>query len=157
MIQNQLRCFCIPIHVAGARRLRLLAPPLTPARGSPLTPNPPARHFVSHLSESKMARPTLEDIPLDAVVHVRLLDSEKEQLREDADMAGMSMSALIRARYFGRPIIANSDAVMVKQLNRIGGLLNKVHTESGGAYSHATAEALRSLSTYIEALTAKRK
>ncbi len=122
-----------------------------------MTPTPNIRRFASHVQKDNMARPTLEDIPLDAVVHVRLLESEKEQLREDANIAGMSVSALIRARYFGRPIIANADAVMVKQLNRIGGLLNKVHNESGGAYSHATAEALRGLTNYIEEITAKRK
>lgn len=93
--------------------------------------------------------------PLTAVVNVRLLPEEKERLQEDADMAGMSMSALVRARYFGRPVIANADAVMVKELRRLGGLLKYVHNESNGAYSQDTAAALAQVSRYIEKLGRK--
>lgn len=101
-----------------------------------------------------MARPSSG---LDAIINVRLTPAEKIRLQEDADIAGMSMSELVRARYFGKPIIANADAVMIKQLNRIGGLLRTVHNESGGAYSQATADALQSLTAYIENLAAQKK
>ena len=82
------------------------------------------------------------DDGLDAVVNVRLTTEEKERLRDDADMAAMSMSALIRARYFGRPVIANSDQVMIRELRRVGGLLKHVHNESAGAYAAETSAAL---------------
>jgi hypothetical protein len=90
---------------------------------------------------------------LDAVVNVRLLVEEKDRLKDDADMAGLSMSALVRARYFGRPVIANADAVMIKELRRIGGLLKHVHMTSDGSYSKDTAAALAELSRYIEKLS----
>jgi len=93
--------------------------------------------------------------PLTAFVNVRLLPEEKERLQDDADMAGLSMSALVRARYFGRPVIANADAVMVKELRRIGGLLKHVHTESKGAYSQDTAAVLAQVTRYIEKLSRK--
>jgi hypothetical protein len=80
--------------------------------------------------------------PLDAVINVRLTAAEKARLKEDADLAGLSMSELVRRRYFGRPIIANADAVMLKELRRIGGLLKHIHNESGGVYSKETAGAL---------------
>ena len=70
---------------------------------------------------------TKGSVPLDAVVNVRLTTAEKMRLQDDADMASISMSELVRARYFGRPVIANADLVMVKELRRLGGLLKHVH------------------------------
>lgn len=93
------------------------------------------------------------DAPLDAVVNVRLLAEEKERLRDDADLAGLSMSALIRARYFGRRIVSNADRQMIKELRRLGGLLKHVHNQSKGAYSQDTAAAINSLRTHIEKLS----
>ena len=92
------------------------------------------------------------DEPLDTKVDVRLTSEEKARLQEDAELAGMSMSALVRARYFGRPIIANTDQVMIRELRRQGGLLNKVHTESNGAYSAETAAALVLISHAIKSI-----
>lgn len=93
---------------------------------------------------------------LDAIVNVRLLVEEKERLKDDADMAGMSMSALVRARYFGRPIIANADALMIKELRRVAGSLRDIHNTSGGAYSKETSAALVVLVDYISDLSARR-
>ena len=69
------------------------------------------------------------------MLRLRLTASEKERLREDADLAGLSMSELVRRRYFGRPIIANADAIMIKELRRLGGLVKHVHNESNGVNS----------------------
>lgn len=93
---------------------------------------------------------------LTAMLRLRLTESEKEQLREEADLAGLSMSELVRRRYFGRPIIAHADVVMIKELRRIGGLLKHVHNESNGVHSKETAEALIALKTYIETLSRDR-
>lgn len=93
--------------------------------------------------------------PLDAVVNVRLTKSEKERLQDDADLAGLSMSELVRRRYFGRPIIANVDAVMLKELRRIGGLIKDTHNKTDGIYSKETSDILISLKTYIDKLASK--
>lgn len=91
----------------------------------------------------------ISDEGLDAIVNVRLTSEEKERLKDDADMASLSMSALIRARYFGRPVVAHADQVLIKELRRLGGLLKKVHTDSDGAYSAETSAALTLLSDAI--------
>ena len=96
-----------------------------------------------------MPFPQLGDEPLDAIVNVRLTSEEKERLRDDADMAALSMSALIRARYFGRPVVAHADQVMIKELRRLGGLVKHLHVESDGAYSAETSAALTLLSDAI--------
>jgi len=90
---------------------------------------------------------------LDAVINVRLTGAEKARLKEDADAAGLSLSELVRRRYFGRPIVANADAVMLNELRRLGGLLKHIHNESGGAYSKETAAALLAIRSYIERLS----
>ena len=99
---------------------------------------------------------TLGTEPLDAVINVRLTVTEKTRLKEDADLAALSMSELVRRRYFGRPIIANADAVMLKELRRIGGLLKHLHNETDGVYSHDTAGALVALKSYIGKLSRDR-
>jgi len=93
--------------------------------------------------------------PLDAVLNLRLTADEKAKLKEDADLAGLSMSELVRRRYFGRPILASSDAIMLKELRRIGGLLKHIHNQSAGAYSQATASAIAELRVYIQKLSSK--
>jgi len=92
---------------------------------------------------------------LDARLNVRLPQNELNTIREDAELAGISMSELVRRRYFGRPIIANTDAVMLRELRRIGGLLKHVHNESDGAYSTRTSAALIEIRNYIKKLSAK--
>lgn len=100
-----------------------------------------------------MARPPIGVIPLDALVSVRLTSDEKSVLQEDADLAGLSMSELIRRRYFGRPIVANTDQIMLRELRRLGGLVKHIHNESSGAYSDDTAAVLRSIKAAIEKLS----
>jgi hypothetical protein len=94
--------------------------------------------------------------PLDAVINVRLTATEKSQLKEDADLAGLSLSELVRRRYFGKPILATADAVMLKELRRLGGLLKHVHNDSQGVYSKETAGALMALKAYLEQLSRDR-
>jgi hypothetical protein len=95
--------------------------------------------------------------PLDTVINVRLTSSEKAKLKEDADLAAISMSALVRRRYFGRPIITNANAVMIKELRRLGGLLKHIHNQSGGTYSQQTATTLARVTAYIERLSGDRQ
>ena len=94
---------------------------------------------------------------LDAFLNVRLTPAEKERLKEDAGLAGLSMSELVRRRSFGRPIIANADVATIKELRRLGGLLKHIHNQSDGAYSRETAAALVAVRTYIEELSRDRK
>lgn len=91
--------------------------------------------------------------PLDAALRLRLTEREKERLREDADLAGLTMSELVRRRYFGRSIIANADAVTIKELRRLGGLLKHLHNETDGLYSKETAQTLSALKAYLEKLS----
>jgi uncharacterized protein (DUF1778 family) len=53
---------------------------------------------------------------------MRLTASERVLLREEADLAGMSISELVRKRTFGKTIHAATDLMMIRELRRLGGL-----------------------------------
>jgi len=85
---------------------------------------------------------------------VRVAPGEKEQLRRIAADAGISVAELVRARALGRPVVSRTDATTIRELRRLGGLLKKVHLDSGGAYSRETAAALTALRAAIVRLAA---
>jgi hypothetical protein len=51
-----------------------------------------------------------------------LTAAERQQLREEADLAGMSISEFVRKRTFGKTIHAATDLMMIRELRRLGGL-----------------------------------
>jgi hypothetical protein len=89
------------------------------------------------------------DVALSALVKLRLTPEEKERLRDESELAGLTMSEFVRRRAFGRPVVAATDLVMVRELRRVGGLLKLVHSESQGAYSERTMAALSDLRACI--------
>ena len=147
---DSLRFQCVPRDVLtfGAALLTcvLYFASLTPRKGGLLIPIPNSR---TSAVRNSVAFEKLGAEALDAIVNVRLTTEEKERLRDDADMAALSMSALIRARYFGRPVVAHADQVMIKELRRLGGLMKHLHNESNGAYAAETSAALQLLGDAI--------
>ncbi|MBZ2574377.1 MULTISPECIES: plasmid mobilization protein [Xanthomonas] len=76
---------------------------------------------------------------------IRLTSEEDERIRELAKLAGKDVSKYMRERALGWKFKSQVDAQMVNELRRLGGLLKKVHTDSHGAFSEDTAEALRAI------------
>ena len=68
--------------------------------------------------------------PLDQRVTIRLTQTEKNILLEEADLAGLTTAELIRRRYFGKPIIAATDAATIRELRRTGGLLKHIFSQT---------------------------
>jgi hypothetical protein len=89
---------------------------------------------------------------LTARLDVRVAPDEKAQLRAIADVAGIAVAELVRLRAVGRPVVPRTDATTIRELRRLGGLLKKVHIDSGGAYSSETAAVLDSLHAAIRRL-----
>jgi hypothetical protein len=83
---------------------------------------------------------------------LRVSPSEKRELREIADHAGMTIAAFVRLRALGRPVVPRTDATTIRELRRLGGLLKKVHVDSGGAYAESTRAALSALTDAIAVL-----
>jgi hypothetical protein len=53
---------------------------------------------------------------------MRLCEAERTELREAADLAGISVSELVRKRALGRPVHSAADLMLVRELRRLGGL-----------------------------------
>lgn len=96
---------------------------------------------------------SLEGDQLDQVVHVRLTGSEKSQLREDADLASLTVSALVRRRCLGRPVAVREDQVVIKELRRLGSHLQQLLERDGDLCRGDIASALRSVITYMDERT----
>lgn len=83
------------------------------------------------------------------VVNVRLTADERERIKADAEAAGISMSAYVRKRVLGHPVISRADIVMVNELRRQGGLL-KLALSMDAIDKVAADKALRLLTDTIK-------
>ena len=56
---------------------------------------------------------------------------EENHLKEQAALAGMTMSAYVRKRCLGHAVVAKADLVIINELRRLGGLFK--HTCAEGS------------------------
>ncbi len=92
--------------------------------------------------------------PLTERLDVRVAPDEKQRLREIARVAGVPVAELVRKRALEQPVVPRTDATTIRELRRIGGLLKKVHNDSGGVYARQTAAVLDTLHAAIGRLAA---
>lgn len=90
--------------------------------------------------------------PLDQRVTIRLTQTEKNILIEEADLAGLTTAELIRRRYFGKPIIAATDAATIRELRRTGGLLKHIFNQSDANNQKLGTEILTTLNEVRECI-----
>jgi hypothetical protein len=133
-------------HARSALRFSQARLRLT-CRCSALSLLAPARREESHVPFARKGQAGLTER-----LDVRVAPVEKEQLRRIAADAGLAVAELVRARAVGRPVVSRVDATAIRELRRLGGLLKKVHVDSGGAYSRETASALAALRAAIDRL-----
>jgi hypothetical protein len=99
-----------------------------------------------------MAFRSKAEVGLTERLDVRVTPAEKDRVRALARAAGLAVSELVRLRALGRPVVCRTDATTIRELRRLGGLLKKVHVDSGGAYSQQTATTLGALRAAIDRL-----
>lgn len=92
---------------------------------------------------------TDRDDNLTAVVNIRVTAEERGAVAEQAEIAGLTVSAYCRRLIRGRVVSAKADTTVIRELRKLGGLLKLVHVESCGVYSAATAAALADLRSAI--------
>jgi hypothetical protein len=90
--------------------------------------------------------------PLDQRITIRLTQTEKNQLIEEADLAGLTTAELIRRRYFGKPIITATDRATIRELRRIGGLLKHIFNQSDSNNQKVGTEILTTLNELKECI-----
>ena len=88
-------------------------------------------------------------------LHLRVTEDEYGQIAADADAARLSMSEYMRRRALGHAVVANADAVMLRELRRQGGLIKHSIVESGGVAIEDASAAYRAITALIADLAAK--
>jgi hypothetical protein len=97
-----------------------------------------------------MARPKMSpESKRQRHIGIRLDESEYGKIMAESEKAGVTVSAYIRSKairgFMQIPRYAKLDNEHIGQLSRLGGLLKKIHVESGGAYSQKTADTLEEI------------
>jgi hypothetical protein len=77
------------------------------------------------MSESERRR-------MSVAVRVRMTPEDEAAIREKAEVAGVTMSAFLRAAALGRKTPSRIDLQIVNELRRLGGLQKHLFTQSGG-------------------------
>ena len=91
---------------------------------------------------------------LDTVVHVRLKRREKVQLQATAQLAGLTVSGLIRRRCLGHKVALAPNPALAEDLRRAGEQVRRLEEESQGCYRERTAAILDTLRGAINRLGA---
>lgn len=92
---------------------------------------------------------------LEARLDVRVTREERQEIQEQAEASGLSLSEYVRRRTLGRRVDSVMDVRMLSELRRQGGLLKKIFNESNGMYSEEIVLALDRMSKFIEFLERK--
>lgn len=94
----------------------------------------------------------VQEEPLNCVLQVRMSVSDLAHIREQADAAGTTPSALARQWLRGQTVITQTDLAVIRELRRLGGLLKLTHQLTGGAMKAEATAAIRNLNAYVEVL-----
>ncbi len=90
-------------------------------------------------------------------ITVRFDESEYAKICLDTESAGITLSKFVREKalrgYVRLPKRAVADAEAVSTLSKMGGLLKKIHIDSGGAYNVRTASLLNEIGGVIRTIT----
>ena len=89
-------------------------------------------------------------------VTFRVSEKDRKDLLEQASAAGLSVSAYIRRRALGHSVLARSDAALLRELRRQGGLI-KYYVLSGSPVSREANDALRSIIKLMTELSGDRQ
>ncbi|MBR0074453.1 MAG: MobB mobilization protein [Synergistaceae bacterium] len=92
---------------------------------------------------------------LEARIDFRVTREERQEIQEQAEASGLSVSEYVRRRALARRVDSVTDVKMISELRRQGGLLKKIYTESGEMYSKETSAALGRINRFIELLERK--
>ena len=83
--------------------------------------------------------------PKTKVIRVRMSEKEYADLMNRLEKCGMNAADFIRHAVAGKKIVSRVDSNLINQFSKLGGLLKKVHSDSHGAYSDLTRDAIQAL------------
>ena len=89
---------------------------------------------------------------LEGRIDFRVTIEEREEIQEQAEASGLSVSEYVRRRALGRRVDSVTDVKMISELRRQGGLLKKIFNDSNGMYDERMKIALDSINKFIDGL-----
>jgi hypothetical protein len=105
-----------------------------------------------------MARPKLNELEKKGErLTVRFRPGELNELLEQAEICGLSVSEFVRRSALHRRIIAATDLRMISELRKIGGLIKLLFNETGGLYRQKTSALLDELHAAVLRVGRKRE
>ena len=85
-------------------------------------------------------------------INIRVTEYELKVIKEDAEEAGLSLSEYGRRRLLGLRVDSKLDVRFVGEIRNLGGLIKHLNNENKGMYSSESAEALRTITKFIQKL-----
>lgn len=89
---------------------------------------------------------------LEGRINFRVTVEERQEIQEQAEASGLSVSEYVRRRALGRRVDSVMDVKMISELRRQGGLLKKIFNEANGMYSEEIEVTLENLNSFIKVL-----
>lgn len=89
---------------------------------------------------------------LEGRIDFRVTVEERQEIQEQAEASGLSVSEYVRRRALGRRVDSVTDVKMISELRRQGGLLKKIFNDSNGMYNEEIKIALDNINKFIESL-----
>lgn len=89
---------------------------------------------------------------LEGRIDFRVTVEERQEIQEQAEASGLSVSEYVRRRALGRRVDSVTDVKMISELRRQGGLLKKIFNDSNGMYNEEIKIALYNINKFIESL-----
>ncbi len=89
---------------------------------------------------------------LEGRIDFRVTVEERQEIQEQAEASGLSVSEYVRRRALGRRVDSVTDVKMISELRRQGGFLKKIFNDSNGMYNEEIKIALDNINKFIESL-----
>ena len=89
---------------------------------------------------------------LESRIDFRVTVDERQEIQEQAEASGLSVSEYVRRRSLGRRVDSVTDVKMISELRRQGGLLKKIFNDSNGMYNEEIKIVLDNINKFIESL-----
>lgn len=89
---------------------------------------------------------------LEGRIDFRVTIEERQEIQEQSEASGLSVSEYVRRRALGRRVDSVTDVKMISELRRQGGLLKKIFNDSNGMYNEEIKIALDNINKFIESL-----
>jgi len=89
---------------------------------------------------------------LEGRIDFRVTVEERQEIQEQAEASGLSVSEYVRRRALGRRVDSVTDVKMISELRRQGGLLKKIFNDSNGMYDEKIKIALDNINKFVEVL-----